>query len=120
VSPELLHHLGLEFMQRGRGRLLGLALPRPGRHLRRTVAIEARLKWDFAAARERLLSDFPDVQEVIATTAPAALLVLYAGHDEVDAWLDALLDTVAARQAKPGRRLLLWRGGGLGGGGAAA
>jgi hypothetical protein len=79
------------------------------------------LKWDFAAARERLLGDFPDVHEVIATTAPSTLLVLYAGQDEVDAWLDALLDTVAARQARPSRRrLLLWRGGTLGGGGAAA
>jgi hypothetical protein len=78
------------------------------------------LKWDFAAARQRLLSDFPDVHEVIATTAPATLLVLYAGEDDVEAWLDALLDTVAARRGRPSRRLLIWRGGGLGGGGAAA
>jgi hypothetical protein len=67
------------------------------------------VKWDFAAARARLLNDFPDVQEVVATTAPSTLLVLYRGDDQVDAWLDALLDTIAARRPRPIRRLLVWR-----------
>jgi hypothetical protein len=76
------------------------------------------LKWDFAAARERLLRDFPEVHEVIATTAPATILVVYSGEDRVDAWLDSLLDTVAAREGKAVRRHLLGRGG-IGGDSAA-
>ncbi|MCW3027611.1 MAG: hypothetical protein JWN81_822 [Solirubrobacterales bacterium] len=53
------------------------------------------IRRDFEAARLRLLEDFPNVQEVVATTAPATLLVLYSGADEVDGWLDSLLDSVA-------------------------
>jgi hypothetical protein len=75
---------------------------------------------DFEDARERLLGGFPDVREVIATTAPATLLVLYAGPQEVDSWLDVLLDSVEASRAKPKIRLPAWSGGGPGGDGFAA
>jgi hypothetical protein len=66
---------------------------------------------DFAAARERLLADFPNVHEVIATTAPATLLVLYSGPPEADAWVDALLDSTQTGEVKANRRLLNWRNG---------
>jgi hypothetical protein len=69
---------------------------------------------DFEAARDRLLGGFPDVQEVIATTAPATLLVLYAGRDDVDAWLDVLLDSVQASQRRPMPELSAWSGGSAG------
>src|SRR6266851_2270247 len=75
---------------------------------------------DFEAARRRVLGEFPDVHEVIATTAPATLLVLYSGADEADAWLVALLESVAARQAKAISRPLRWRGGRGGGDDSAA
>ncbi len=61
------------------------------------------LKRDFPAARRRLIADFPRVQEVIATTIPATVLVAYLGDDEVDAWLDALSDSVAIRRMNPCR-----------------
>jgi hypothetical protein len=35
---------------------------------------------------------------VLATTIPATVLVTYFGEDEVDAWLDALSDSVARRR----------------------
>jgi hypothetical protein len=38
------------------------------------------------------------VVEVLATTIPATVLVAYLGEDEVDAWLDALSDSVAIRR----------------------
>jgi hypothetical protein len=66
---------------------------------------------DFPAARERLLAEFPNVHEVIATTAPATLLVLYSGCAEADAWVDALLDSIQTGQVKADRRLLNWRNG---------
>src|SRR6267378_3441617 len=66
---------------------------------------------DFAAARERLLADFTNVHEVIATTAPATLLVLYSGRPEADAWVDALLDSTQAGEVRATRRRLNWRDG---------
>jgi hypothetical protein len=68
------------------------------------------VKRDFEAARERVLADFPLVHELIATTAPATLLVLYSGPDEVDAWLDSLLDSVAGHGMKPMSRVRGCRG----------
>jgi hypothetical protein len=56
------------------------------------------LKADFTAARRRLIADFPRVVEVFATTMPATVLVGCLGEDEVDAWLDALSDSVATRR----------------------
>lgn len=60
---------------------------------------------DFGAARERLLAQFPNIEEVIATTTPGTLLVLSSGPDELDAWLESLAETVATGQPKrTGRR----------------
>jgi hypothetical protein len=57
---------------------------------------------DFPAVRHRLLADFPDVVDVLAMTTPATLLVAYRGEDEVDAWLDALSESVATRRISLG------------------
>jgi hypothetical protein len=80
------------------------------------------MRRDFEGARLRLLEDFPNVQEVLATTAPATLLVLYSGADDLDTWLDSLLDTVASRQPARGRprSLLSWRDRSRGGADSAA
>jgi hypothetical protein len=75
-------------------------------------------KSDFAAARERLLTDFPNIEEVVATMTPETLLVAYSGPGEADAWYSAL-DSIATRQRMT-RRLPRWRGGKLGGGDSAA
>lgn len=56
------------------------------------------MKADFPAVRHRVLADFPHVVEVLAMTTPATVLVVYYGEDEVDAWLDALSDSVATRR----------------------
>jgi hypothetical protein len=77
------------------------------------------VKRDFTAARRRLLAEFPDIQEVIATTAPGTLLVLSCGPEDVDAWLDTLR-SLATRELRKTGRLRRWRGGGLTGDDAAA
>ena len=77
------------------------------------------VKRDFTAARRRLLAEFPDVHEVIATTAPGTLLVLSSGSEDVDAWLDTL-DSLASREVRETGRLRRWRGGGLRGDDSAA
>jgi hypothetical protein len=38
------------------------------------------------------------VCEVLAMITPATLLIVYRGEQEVDAWLDAISDSVAARR----------------------
>jgi hypothetical protein len=58
---------------------------------------------DFPAVRHRLLADFPHVHEVLPTTIPATVLINYGGEAELDAWLDALSDSVAARRMAIGR-----------------
>jgi hypothetical protein len=69
------------------------------------------VKRDFTAARERLLAAFPDVEEVIATTAPGTLLVLSSGIDDLDGWLDVLHDPGPRGQAHAPTRSLPWRPG---------
>jgi hypothetical protein len=61
------------------------------------------MRADFPAVRHRLLADFPDVAEVLAMTTPGTVLVMYRGEHEVDAWLDALSDSVATRRMSLGR-----------------
>jgi hypothetical protein len=58
---------------------------------------------DYPAIRHRLLADFPDVVDVLASTTPATVQVLFCGEDEVDAWLDALSESVATRRIALGR-----------------
>jgi hypothetical protein len=70
------------------------------------------VKRDFTAARQRLLAQFPDIQEVIATTAPGTLLVLSCDSEDVDAWLDTL-SSLTTRELRKTGRLRRWRGGGL-------
>jgi hypothetical protein len=57
------------------------------------------VKLDFTAARRRLLGEFPDIQEVTATTAPGTLRVLSCGPEDIDAWLYTL-SSLATRQLR--------------------
>lgn len=61
------------------------------------------MKADLPAVRHRLLADFPRVVEVLATTTPATVLVVYLGEEEIDAWIEALGDSVATRRMNLGR-----------------
>jgi hypothetical protein len=74
---------------------------------------------DFTTARRRLLAEFPDIQDVVATTAPGTLLVLSSGCEDVEAWLDTL-DSLAIREVPKTGRLRRRRGGGLTGDDSAA
>jgi hypothetical protein len=77
------------------------------------------IKSDFTTARESLLRDFPNIHEVVATTAPGTVLVIYSGAHEADAWY-ALLDRIAASHVSITPRRPRWRGAGFGGGESAA
>lgn len=54
---------------------------------------------DFTAVRVRLLADFPAVIDVVATTAPATVLVLYRGRGDAVAWIAASADAATRRRA---------------------
>jgi hypothetical protein len=58
------------------------------------------IKRDFTAARRRLLAQFPEIDEVVATTAPGTLLVASSRPQDVDAWLDVLLRGEMSSQAR--------------------
>jgi hypothetical protein len=60
------------------------------------------MKQDFKAARQRLMDDFPTIEDVIATTAPETVLILASDPIDVDAWQEALR-SVSTTQARAGR-----------------
>jgi hypothetical protein len=62
------------------------------------------MKADFPAVRHRLLADFPHVIDVLAMTTPATVLIVYSGGEELDAWIDALSESVATRRISSGYR----------------
>lgn len=78
------------------------------------------LKRDFSAARECLLTEFPDVHGVIATTAASTLLVLYSGHKDPDAWVQTLRELVVGRRVRAASRPLGRRAGSFEGDDSAA
>jgi hypothetical protein len=53
---------------------------------------------DWAPVHDRLLDDFPEITDVLATTMPATLLIVYEGGANVDAWLDGMSDGILSRR----------------------
>jgi hypothetical protein len=58
--------------------------------------LEVRSDW--ATVHDVLLDDFPHVTDVLATTMPATLLIVYEGRPEVDAWLRNVSDALLSRR----------------------
>ncbi len=54
---------------------------------------------DWRTVHDRLLDDFPGVDDVLATTIGATVLIVYEGPSQVDRWLESISGSVAARQA---------------------
>lgn len=46
---------------------------------------------DWLVVHDRLLDEFPRVSDVLPTTTPSTLLIVYRGRPDIDAWL-ALVD----------------------------
>jgi hypothetical protein len=57
-----------------------------------------QVKLDWAAVHDRLLDDFPQLMDVLATTIPETLLIVYEGDDHIDAWLDGISDGILSRR----------------------
>jgi hypothetical protein len=56
------------------------------------------VKLDWAAAHDRLLDDFPQVIDVLATTIAATLLIVYEGDADIDDWLAGVSDGILSRR----------------------
>jgi hypothetical protein len=61
------------------------------------------VKSDWRAAHDRLLDDFPEVTEVLATTMPATLLIVHEGDADVDAWLATVSEAILSRRLRSPR-----------------
>lgn len=62
------------------------------------------VKSDWAAVHDRLLDDFPCVTDVLATTLPATLLIVYEGDSDIDSWLDGIRDALLSRRMNQARK----------------
>jgi hypothetical protein len=47
------------------------------------------VKSDWRIVHDRLLDDFPKIDDVLPTTTPETLLIVYRGRAHVDEWVDA-------------------------------
>jgi hypothetical protein len=61
-----------------------------------------QVKLDCAAVHDRLLDDFPQISDVLATTIPETLLIAYDGDDDIDAWLVGICDGILSRRLSAG------------------
>jgi hypothetical protein len=62
------------------------------------------VKRDASAVRARLRADFEGIDDVLATTMPETLLIVYTDRERVDEWLAALSDAIHRRSDIPRRR----------------
>jgi hypothetical protein len=52
------------------------------------------VKSDWRAVHDRLLDDFPEVTDVLATTTPATILIAYKRRADVDGWFESISETI--------------------------
>jgi hypothetical protein len=57
---------------------------------------------DWRAVHDRLLDDFAGVSDVLATTMPGTILIVYEGASDVDGWLDSVSSSILGRRNRAG------------------
>lgn len=55
---------------------------------------------DWRAVHDRLLDDFPAIDDVLPTTMPATVLIVYRGSARLDAWLQSIDEAVLGRRLR--------------------
>jgi hypothetical protein len=53
---------------------------------------------DWRSARDRLLDDFPEIDDVLPTTMIATLVIIYRGAEQVDGWLYSIDEALLSRR----------------------
>jgi hypothetical protein len=64
--------------------------------------LEVRSDW--SSLHDRLLDDFAEIEDVLATTIPATVLIVYEGDADVDGWLERVGETIEIRRMRATRR----------------
>jgi hypothetical protein len=54
---------------------------------------------DWRTVHDRLLDEFPEIDDVLATTIGATVLIVYEGRSHVDQWLESVSGSIVARRA---------------------
>jgi hypothetical protein len=62
------------------------------------------VKSDWLPVHDLLLDEFPKVTDVLATTTPATLLIVYHGRADIDAWLGGVTEAVLGRRMRTAAR----------------
>jgi hypothetical protein len=75
---------------------------KPKLYLITMTGLEVASEW--RAVHDRLLDEFPEVGDVLATTMEGTLLIVYTGTADPDGWLDAMSQTVLYLRARSRRR----------------
>jgi hypothetical protein len=65
--------------------------------------LDVRRHW--APVHDRLLDDFPQITDVLATTIAETLLIVYEGEVDVDAWLASMSEGVLSDQRHARRKV---------------
>jgi hypothetical protein len=55
---------------------------------------------DWQAAHDRLLDDFPAIDDVLPTTMAATLVIVYRGSPQVDGWLHSIEAALLSRRLR--------------------
>jgi hypothetical protein len=63
-----------------------------------------QVKSDWAAVHDRLLDDFPQVTEALATTMTETLLIACEGDADVDGWLEGVSEAILSRRLRAATR----------------
>jgi hypothetical protein len=56
---------------------------------------------DWRLVHDRLLDDFPEVTDVLATTMKETILIVYEGHADASAWLETVSETLLGVRRAP-------------------
>ena len=56
------------------------------------------VKSDWQQVHDRLVDEFPDITDVLATTIPETVLIVYEGRADIDAWLEAVTEAILLRR----------------------
>lgn len=60
--------------------------------------LDVRSEWRLV--HDRLLDDFPAIEDVLPTTIQATVLIAYAGAAEVDGWLGSINEVILSRRLR--------------------
>jgi hypothetical protein len=64
--------------------------------------LEVRSDW--RAVHDRLLDDFPEIEQVLPTTMASTLLLVYEGRAQVDGWVDSIGAALLGTRLRDRRR----------------